>query len=92
MHILFIDTSTERGIIACGNQENLLFAKELPFGPSQSKFLMPYLIEALEPFGHPPPIDIVGVGVGPGSYTVSVRSFRGPRLSIQLESASYRYI
>lgn len=69
MRILYIDTCTERGLIAYGNQEDILFARELPFGPSQSKFLMPYLMESLKPFGSVPPLDVIGVGIGPGSYT-----------------------
>lgn len=69
MRILLIETSTERGVIAYGNQENILFAKELPFGSLQSKFLMPYLMETLTHYGFPPPVDFIGVGIGPGSYT-----------------------
>jgi tRNA threonylcarbamoyladenosine biosynthesis protein TsaB len=69
MRFLLIDTCTERGVIAYGNQIHLIFAKDLPFGPSQSKFLMSYLDEALQPWGYPPPLDAIGVGIGPGSYT-----------------------
>lgn len=69
MHFLLIDTCTERGVIAYGNQVHVIFARDLPFGISQSKFLMPYLDEALQSLGYPPPLDAIGVGIGPGSYT-----------------------
>jgi tRNA threonylcarbamoyl adenosine modification protein YeaZ len=69
MPFLLIDTCTERGIIAYGHWQNLLFEKELPFGLSQSKFLMPYLAEALQPLGFPPSLQAIGVAMGPGSYT-----------------------
>lgn len=69
MRILLIDTSTERGIIACGHHADILFVKELPFGTAQSKFLMPLLEEALCTIGLSPPAELIGVGIGPGSYT-----------------------
>ena len=69
MHILLIETCTERGVIAYGHGEDILFAKELPFGLNQSKALMPSLDEVLQPFGYPPQLDVIGVGIGPGSYT-----------------------
>jgi len=80
MRFLLIDTSTERGVIAYGNGQEVLFAKELPFGPSQSKFLMPDLFEALKSFGFPPRLDGIGVGIGPGSYT-------GIRLGVSVAQA-----
>lgn len=69
MPYLIIETSTERGIIAFGSSEDILFEEELPFGLNQSKFLLPRLTELLKPFGPFPKIDAIGAGVGPGSYT-----------------------
>lgn len=69
MHFLLIETSTERGVIAYGNQHEIIFSKELPFGPSQSKFLLPYLSEALQACGDFSLLKGIGVGMGPGSYT-----------------------
>ena len=65
---LFIDTSTERGLVAAGNTRNLSFVKELPFGLHQSKHLIPILQEALLIEGFFP-LGAIGVAVGPGSYT-----------------------
>lgn len=69
MRILLIDTCTERGIIAYGDASNLIFARELPFGSAQSKYLMPWIEEEFKAYGWPPPLDLIGVGIGPGSYT-----------------------
>lgn len=68
MRILLIETSTERGVVAYADGQTLLFEKQLPFGLNQSKFLMPVLQEALRAI-NPSSVDVIGVGVGPGSYT-----------------------
>lgn len=68
MRSLLIETSTERGVIAYADGQTILFEKELPFGLNQSKFLMPSLQEALQLFNYPQ-LDVIGVGIGPGSYT-----------------------
>lgn len=69
MYFLLIETSTERGVIAYGNQKEIIFSKELPFGSNQSKYLLPYLSEALKMCGDLSLLNGIGVGVGPGSYT-----------------------
>lgn len=80
MRFLLIETCTERGVIAYGNQNEILFACELPFGLNQSRYLMPYLTEALQPFGEPLLLDAIGIGIGPGSYT-------GIRLGVSVAQA-----
>jgi tRNA threonylcarbamoyladenosine biosynthesis protein TsaB len=63
---LLIETSTERGVIACVEDEKILFCEELPFGLNQSKHLIPDLAKhSIDP----KKIDCLGVGIGPGSYT-----------------------
>jgi tRNA threonylcarbamoyladenosine biosynthesis protein TsaB len=68
MRFLIIEASTERGLIACFDKKITLFTQELPVGFSQSKFLMPALVEALTTHSVQY-VDVIGIGVGPGSYT-----------------------
>jgi tRNA threonylcarbamoyl adenosine modification protein YeaZ len=68
MQALIIETSTERGLIALSEDNQVKAVKELPFGYQQSKFLMSELEQLLkDQTAHS--FDCIGVGVGPGSYT-----------------------
>lgn len=69
MRFLVVDTCTERGILAYGSTDEVLFVKELSFGMAQSKELLPLLMEALKPYGAIPELAAIGTGIGPGSYT-----------------------
>lgn len=70
MKTLFLDTSTERGVVAIFEHAELLFIQELPFGLQNSKILMPTIAEALNRVNlQPNELDLIAVGKGPGSYT-----------------------
>lgn len=70
MTILVIETSTERGIVACVNGDHQLFSIELPFGLLNSQFLLPELDRGLKSSGIVlTDLTHVVVGIGPGSYT-----------------------
>lgn len=70
MTILIIETSTERGIVACVKGDHQLFSVELPFGLLNSKFLLPELDRGLKSAGIVlSELTHVVVGIGPGSYT-----------------------
>ncbi|MCE2983343.1 MAG: tRNA (adenosine(37)-N6)-threonylcarbamoyltransferase complex dimerization subunit type 1 TsaB [Parachlamydia sp.] len=67
---LLIETSTDKGLIACRCGQKLLFSRSLPFGATQSQYLMPLLAEELNQAGiDAASLNCIGVGVGPGSYT-----------------------
>lgn len=67
---LLIETSTERGLIGCFQEDEPVFVEPLPFGPSQSRFLMPILTETLKAHGiEGSTLSCIGAGIGPGSYT-----------------------
>lgn len=70
IRFLLIETSTERGLLAGMQDEEILFSEELPFGLNQSRFLMPKLGAILQAHGWKgSELTCIGVGVGPGSYT-----------------------
>lgn len=70
MPYLIIETSTDRGVIACLADQEIIFIKLLSCGQNQSKQLMPELDACLKASGVLfSELDYIGVGVGPGSYT-----------------------
>lgn len=70
MRTLLLETSTERGLLAFWEDDQILTTTELPFGFNQSKFLMPELEKiVLEQVLNVYLPDCLAVGVGPGSYT-----------------------
>jgi len=67
---LLIDTSTERGIVALFEEEQLVAQKVLPFGYQNSKYLLPEIDSLLKSQGWSiKELKLVASGVGPGSYT-----------------------
>lgn len=70
MYTLVIETSTERGIVALLKGSSLVQSSHLPFGYSQSNHLLPYIQNLFVSAKiSPHEIDLIGVGIGPGSYT-----------------------
>jgi tRNA threonylcarbamoyladenosine biosynthesis protein TsaB len=70
MRILILDTSTERGIAAFLENEQLLDEKELPFGLQNAQLLLPELQQRILKLKWQwSSLDLIGVAVGPGSYT-----------------------
>ena len=68
--ILLIETSTERGLIAIGSKNQILFEKALPFGFNNSTHLIPTIDEALSKLQIKiSDLQGIAVGIGPGSYT-----------------------
>ncbi|KIC73408.1 tRNA (adenosine(37)-N6)-threonylcarbamoyltransferase complex dimerization subunit type 1 TsaB [Candidatus Protochlamydia amoebophila] len=67
---LLIETSTERGVFGLSQDEKILFCEELPFGMTQSRFLMPRLAEFIQQNSlRSEDLTFIGIGTGPGSYT-----------------------
>lgn len=70
MLILFIDTCTERGVVAFANDDSLIFQQELPFGLQNSKYLIPAIHYGLNQLGLKlTEFSFIVTCVGPGSYT-----------------------
>lgn len=70
MTILILDTSTERGIVAIGQEGKVLVFRNLPFGLNNSQHLMPTINEEMRTLGlAPKDLTAVAVCIGPGSYT-----------------------
>lgn len=70
MYTLIIETSTERGTVAILKDDTLIKSSTLPFGTNQSNHLLPHIQALFEMAGlTPQQIDLIGVGIGPGSYT-----------------------
>lgn len=67
---LFMDTSTEMGFIGLGITGELVDVEIFPLGLQNSKLLFPSLLNLLERNSfNPKDIQLIGCGVGPGSYT-----------------------
>lgn len=70
MKSLIIETSTDRGVIGCAENQQIIFFKEFDCGHNQSKLLIPYLEECLKYCRlQISDLSCIGIGVGPGSYT-----------------------
>lgn len=84
--MLVLDTSTERGLLAWLQEENLVFVDFLPQGHHASHFLAARLQEQLALSGLTPKhIEAIATGIGPGSYTgLRVAAIFGKTLSYAL--------
>lgn len=70
MYTLVIETSTEQGVVAILKGRELVQASYLPFGYNQSNNLLPHIQMLFQSVGMAlQQIDLIAVGVGPGSYT-----------------------
>ncbi len=67
---LFMDTATEKAFIGLAESGALIEFVMLPFGLQNSKHFFPALLELLARHSlTPKDIELIGCGVGPGSYT-----------------------
>src|SRR5262245_51524685 len=70
MRTLILDTATERGVAAFIENGKERFSIELPFGLQNSHHLLPELERAMNENAITwEQIELIGVGIGPGSYT-----------------------
>jgi tRNA threonylcarbamoyl adenosine modification protein YeaZ len=70
MLILFIDTCTERGVVAFANDCSLIFQQELPLGLQNSKYLIPTIHAGLNQLSLKlAEFSLIVAAVGHGSYT-----------------------
>ncbi|PJD96077.1 MAG: tRNA (adenosine(37)-N6)-threonylcarbamoyltransferase complex dimerization subunit type 1 TsaB [Parachlamydia sp.] len=70
MLTLIIETSTERGLIAILEGDELLFLHEFPFGHNSSSYLLPAIQAGLTKLKiQAQDLDQIVCGQGPGSYT-----------------------
>ncbi len=70
VYILILETSTERGLVALAEDDNLLFMEELPFGMRSSNFLMSAIQKSFSETGlSAAHLHAIAVGVGPGLFT-----------------------
>lgn len=70
MLILVIDVCSDRGVTALIEGGKVDFCSGLPFGLHNSRYLVPKIEEGLISLGKDSKeIDLIAVGVGPGSYT-----------------------
>ncbi len=70
MLVLVIDVCSDRGVAAFIQDGQVAYFAGLPFGLHNSKFLVPKIDEGLKAIDRrPDQIDLIAVGIGPGSYT-----------------------
>lgn len=67
---LFLDTSTHHLLVGLAFKEEVLDVKLIHLGLQNSKFLFPALLDLLNKNQYTPKdLELIGCGVGPGSYT-----------------------